>query len=103
MTLRRPVGSTGHARAWDTPSIAQRRHFHVVALDRRGRGDSAPSPRPPAPETWERMARAARHRSRGNPYPGVRHHRRVAAESLRRREDAPETVLAALRDFLGFA
>ena len=36
-------GFTGHAHAWDTLSIALQPHFHVVALDQRGHGDSAPA------------------------------------------------------------
>ena len=36
-------GFTGHAHAWDTLSIALQPHFHVVALDQRGHGDSDPA------------------------------------------------------------
>src|SRR5437879_13494728 len=36
-------GSTGHAHAWDTLSIALQPHFHVYALDQRGHGDSDPA------------------------------------------------------------
>ena len=36
-------GFTGHAHAWDTLSIALQPHFHVVALDQRGHGDSEPA------------------------------------------------------------
>lgn len=36
-------GFTGHARAWDTLSIALQPHFHVYALDQRGHGDSDPA------------------------------------------------------------
>jgi pimeloyl-ACP methyl ester carboxylesterase len=35
-------GFTGHAHAWDTLSIALQPHFHVLALDQRGHGDSDP-------------------------------------------------------------
>lgn len=36
-------GFTGHAHAWDTLAIALQPHFHVLALDQRGHGDSAPA------------------------------------------------------------
>src|SRR5213593_3050502 len=36
-------GFTGHAHAWDTLSIALQPHFHVLALDQRGHGDSDPA------------------------------------------------------------
>jgi esterase len=36
-------GFTGHAHAWDTLSIALQPHFHVLALDQRGHGDSEPA------------------------------------------------------------
>src|SRR3989442_4132963 len=36
-------GFTGHAHAWDTLSIALQPHFHVLALDERGHGDSDPA------------------------------------------------------------
>jgi pimeloyl-ACP methyl ester carboxylesterase len=36
-------GFTGHAHAWDTLSIALQPHFHVVALDQRGHGESDPA------------------------------------------------------------
>ncbi len=36
-------GFTGHAHAWDTLSIALQPHFHVMALDQRGHGDSDPA------------------------------------------------------------
>ena len=36
-------GFTGHAHAWDTLSIALQPHFHVMALDARGHGDSDPA------------------------------------------------------------
>ena len=36
-------GFTGHAHAWDTLAIAQQPHFHVLALDARGHGDSDPA------------------------------------------------------------
>ena len=36
-------GFTGHAHAWDTLSIALQPHFHVVALDQRGHGNSDPA------------------------------------------------------------
>lgn len=38
-------GFTGHAHAWDTLSIALQPHFHVLALDQRGHGDSDPADR----------------------------------------------------------
>src|SRR5438477_3648902 len=36
-------GFTGHAHAWDTLSIALQPHYHVLALDPRGHGDSDPA------------------------------------------------------------
>src|SRR5437773_11474414 len=36
-------GFTGHAHAWDTLAIALQPHFHVMALDARGHGDSDPA------------------------------------------------------------
>jgi pimeloyl-ACP methyl ester carboxylesterase len=36
-------GFTGHAHAWDTLAIALQPHFHVLALDARGHGDSEPA------------------------------------------------------------
>src|SRR2546429_9210891 len=36
-------GFTGHAHAWDTLAIALKPHFHVMALDARGHGDSDPA------------------------------------------------------------
>jgi pimeloyl-ACP methyl ester carboxylesterase len=36
-------GFTGHAHAWDTLSIALQPHFHVLALDQRGHGESDPA------------------------------------------------------------
>src|SRR5436189_5792034 len=36
-------GFTGHAHAWDSLSIALQPHFHVLALDQRGHGDSDPA------------------------------------------------------------
>lgn len=36
-------GFTGSAHAWDTLSIALQPHFHVLALDQRGHGDSDPA------------------------------------------------------------
>ena len=36
-------GFTGHAHAWDTLAIALQPHFHVLALDQRGHGDSDPA------------------------------------------------------------
>ncbi len=36
-------GFTGHAHAWDTLSIALQPHFHVLALDQRGHGESGPA------------------------------------------------------------
>jgi esterase len=36
-------GFTGHAHAWDTLSIALQPHYHVLALDQRGHGDSDPA------------------------------------------------------------
>src|ERR671935_1655777 len=36
-------GFTGHAHAWDTLAIALQPHFHVLALDARGHGDSDPA------------------------------------------------------------
>jgi len=36
-------GFTGHAHAWDTLSLALQPHFHVLALDQRGHGDSDPA------------------------------------------------------------
>ena len=36
-------GLTGHAHAWDTLAIALQPHFHVLALDQRGHGDSDPA------------------------------------------------------------
>jgi len=36
-------GFTGHAHAWDTLAIALQPHFHVLALDQRGHGDSEPA------------------------------------------------------------
>ena len=38
-------GFTGHAHAWDTLGIALQPHFHVLALDQRGHGDSDPGRR----------------------------------------------------------
>jgi pimeloyl-ACP methyl ester carboxylesterase len=43
-------GFTGHAHAWDTLSIALQPHFHVLALDQRGHGDSDPA------ETYDSVA-----------------------------------------------
>jgi pimeloyl-ACP methyl ester carboxylesterase len=43
-------GFTGHAHAWDTLSIALQPHFHVLALDQRGHGDSDPA------ETYDSIA-----------------------------------------------
>lgn len=34
-------GYTSHARSWDTTARAMRRHFHVLALDQRGHGETA--------------------------------------------------------------
>src|SRR5207248_10679015 len=36
-------GFTGHAHAWDSLAIALQPHFHVLALDARGHGDSDPA------------------------------------------------------------
>ncbi len=36
-------GFTGNAHAWDTLSIALQPHFHVLALDQRGHGESDPA------------------------------------------------------------
>jgi pimeloyl-ACP methyl ester carboxylesterase len=36
-------GFTGHAHAWDTLAIALQPHFHVLALDQRGHGESDPA------------------------------------------------------------
>src|SRR2546423_9845648 len=36
-------GFTGHAHAWDTLAIGLQPHFHVMALDARGHGDSDPA------------------------------------------------------------
>ena len=43
-------GLTGHARMWDTFARAMARHWHVVAPDQRGHGDTE-WPRPPAYDT----------------------------------------------------
>ena len=37
-------GITGHARTWDTLSVALGEHWRVLAVDQRGHGDSEPAP-----------------------------------------------------------
>ena len=37
-------GVTGHARSWDDEALVLSKTWHVVALDQRGHGDSAPAP-----------------------------------------------------------
>jgi pimeloyl-ACP methyl ester carboxylesterase len=37
-------GVTGHARTWDTESVALARRYRVLALDQRGHGDTDPPP-----------------------------------------------------------
>jgi esterase len=37
-------GITGHARSWDDEALPLAARYHVLALDQRGHGDSAPAP-----------------------------------------------------------
>src|SRR5260370_6869989 len=57
-------GFTGHAHAWDTLAVALQPHFHVMALDARGHGDSDPAHLYAPPGAFRGPPRVVEHSTR---------------------------------------